>query len=502
MKLFEIARLVFCLAFLSLIISCGGGGSSPPVADLVLYVSTTGSDADDGATPATAKQTITGAIDVATNGAEIRVAGGNYDITSAINVINGVVLKGGYSADFSMRNPAANVTTVTNISNSAAVNVVFVFNDTNIDTATQVDGFTIDGGNSTTQSFGIDIIAGSPTIQNNVIKGGQGSGRTGIRIQGGSPVINNNVIQDCALGVFITLGTVSPSITNNKIMADTDTFTAGINATSLTGSTNILIEGNSIYGGDATGINNYAIGIWTSAATTIIRNNRVDAGSVSNPANGVTNAIRVSGGTATIINNLIYGGHGGKRSVGVEVYATANIFNNTIDGGSGVTSSAVYNDFSPTTALINNIFMTTGGTNRYCFYENTDPPVELQNNNFFNCTSAHYYDNDGTCNAGTSCTITEIQNAVPAIAYGNETFNPMFVDIDGVSNTSTNFADNDWHLTLAADAEILEGGQDLSAQFDEDFDGIVRTTGFGNISDLPANTGADGWSMGAYELDR
>ena len=91
-----------------------------------MYVSPSGNDSTGTGTSALPYATIAINLSnpVAVSGQAVLVAGGTYSVDSgpaATNVVmqDGVSLYGGYAADFSSRNAAANVTTITDVASAA-----------------------------------------------------------------------------------------------------------------------------------------------------------------------------------------------------------------------------------------------------------------------------------------------------------------------------------------------------------------------------------------------
>lgn len=81
----------------------------------------------------------------------------------------------------------------------------------------------------------------------------------------------------------------------------------------------------------------------------------------------------------------------------------------------------------------------------------------------------------------------------------DNTGNQLFLNINGPDGNIATMSDNDWHLTTnAAICDVRGGGLTISG-IALDKDGVTRTTGNPSGGCVPANTGATGWSMGAYE---
>lgn len=86
--------------------SASVGAAVPRASGPTYYVSRSGSNKNDGLSPSTALKNIQKAIDLATDGSEIRVAEGNYfGLMNRGNIIidKPLVILGGYSEDFSER---------------------------------------------------------------------------------------------------------------------------------------------------------------------------------------------------------------------------------------------------------------------------------------------------------------------------------------------------------------------------------------------------------------
>lgn len=508
-------HLVYFIPLLGfLITACGSGGGGGdeivPEGDnsTTYYVSDAGGDdAADGLSPTTAKKTINAAIAAARKPAEIRVAEGTYRVTSHagdptypqhITLKDGVSLFGGYSADFSTRDPAVHVTTITNMSTTAVARNII--SDTNISRSTLIDGFTLIGGNSTTGIRTVQILTGSPTIRNNVIVGGTTSDSYGIEVRSGSPAITGNHISISRIGISVT--DASPEIDGNTIVGGSGSVTHGIN---VSGTSIATIINNQVSGGSAS---LSAAGIYFSGGSATVAQNKISAGSSNDAFVGYTAGIYANN-TSVIRNNVIYGGNGGANSYGIYgVAGSATVQNNTINGGSGVTAAGLSTDLSTISVFAeNNILTTHGGTQRYCVMEEGPVPVEFNNNDLFGCPTAVYYDAGNGCtgngdgdNNSATCTLAEMEPLIDLSgnASGNVSADPQFVDIAGPDGRTDTLDDNDWHLGAGVAEELREGGLDLSSIFADDFDGAARTA---IITGTPSNPNAAGWSMGAYELD-
>lgn len=166
------------------------------------YVMKTGANVYPYSIPAWAARKIQDAIDAAAPGDSIMVAGETY--TQALMITKPVYLLGGWSADFSVRDPAAYPTRV-----HAGGSVVSFMNISS--GAHGIEGFRLKYGSGTAAPLpangvyggGIFSYLASPVIRGNAIDScgvatalGYSAGG-GIACYGGTPLIENNVISSC-----------------------------------------------------------------------------------------------------------------------------------------------------------------------------------------------------------------------------------------------------------------------------------------------------------------
>ena len=147
---------------------------------------TTGSD-DNLGTPADPMQTIDAAIAYLESNdftADVLVAAGdyhyNYSTGNPLTVVEGVSLYGGYSTDFGTRDPESLVTRIIDDSTSGGLTSSpnrAMHVPEGVTQATVIDGFTIIGGGGTI-SAAIFCQRSSPTISNNHVDAGSGSGES------------------------------------------------------------------------------------------------------------------------------------------------------------------------------------------------------------------------------------------------------------------------------------------------------------------------------------
>lgn len=107
--------------------------------------------------------TIQGALDVATAGDEIRVAGSGSPYVEIISLIDGVSVRGGYSPDFSFRDPVSFETVI----QLPVDSLTTVVNATAAGSSVEFDGFTITGGNTTFSGGGMFCGSGSALTVSN-----------------------------------------------------------------------------------------------------------------------------------------------------------------------------------------------------------------------------------------------------------------------------------------------------------------------------------------------
>lgn len=329
------------------------------------YVSPSGNDGNSGTSPGNTKLTIPSAISAATPPAAILVSEGTYLVNSGIgtqiNLVNLVSLYGGFSADFLNRNSSVYIARIVDTATANADSITVNAGAT-ITTATVVDGFTIRGAsnpNAPTASIAFNCFSGSPTITNNRLEGG---------------TVSN------AISVAIFLSTSSAIIANNTIQGGTSTAT-GTFGVFVQDSSSPTVAYNTIYGGIA-----------------------------NDSSHGIYNSPHAN--TPTIIFNTIDGGTGSfSYAFNTSHPSNSVVTNNILNAGSGNTSYAIYQGAGAGDVgnyQFNTLF-TSGGSIRYCLFENGgSSPITFNGNRLFSCPTALYYDNAsnaindiGTVNGGT-----------------------------------------------------------------------------------------------------
>ncbi len=518
MKLIAQYKRTFLLLALATAVmtgSCGGesywselkGGSSsgslPPSFPVGIYVSTTGSDTTGDGSPGSPYQTIqNGITQAAANGLHaVFVAAGVY--SEQITIQEGIALFGGYRQGYwtdRAITPAARAEGSpyhTRIESGDTT----VSGATPITSATVIEGFFIRGKSAVRNDA-----QSNPRIANNTIVGNGPSGSSvGIYNSNSSPTIQFNIIsggEDASMdsyGIWNVTG-ASPVIVGNDIYGSTDTsINSSTGIYNSNPGTNPIIAGNVINGGpsDMTSyaifcIDNSSPGIGYNTIAGGAAKDSYGVRSEDNSFSLVGNDIRAGYGTVIsigiyainspikIINNTIRGGGGTDTdySYGIDLASNsdAHIFNNTIDGGTADTGSYGIRIFNAAPLIRNNIIFISGTAPERIGITEGNPagssPFILTNNNIFSCDSL--YRNDDP--------------AMDIVDYN-------YLNIPGYTVIAGNLTEHNISVsvTLSADFRILypplsirQGGADLAGFFDDDKDKNPRT--------VP-------WSIGAYEYD-
>ncbi len=502
----------------------GGAGTPAPE---YLCVSTSGNDVTGDGSESLPFATFQKAVEAAeeTGADEIRVAVGDYEVsaTFGIQLFNGLRLFGGYNPTDWTRHPYqtkadrdTHTTTLTYTGSFSGLSGhpsrVIDSGDAYISSSTIIEGFTLKGkvtgdyvsaiycsegaspvirhntiygggSSSVVTSYGIYTTAlASPAITGNYISGGDGVVTQGIYNSYSSPDISDNTIYggDASTNSSYAVRNVGdsvPSINGNDIDGGKGINTYGIHNSSASPE----IYNNAIYGGEPSTTNSF--GIYNTGSSPKIFNNDIDAGNGKQTTYGISNN---SASSPLIYNNTIYGGDcGGGRAYGIFNVNTGTnpvIYNNTICSGTIADTTTLNRgafairdqDQVVKPVIVNNILFAVD-TNKTCgmsnFSTNTTipSPAQFNNNDIFNCVTLYSMEYGST-----TVLYTDIAD-VNALAYAdnNVSVDPAFTDQAG----------GDWHLTASTPASVYDGGEDLSATFTDDMDGITRSW----------------WSMGAYE---
>ncbi len=417
---------------------------SMQVVDGVIYVRTNGNNLDDGSSthPLLTIQEAVSQADASFSSAVIKVAGGLYQFDSniaapgdgAIILVEGISLRGGYNpADWGQWDPRTwesglDDTNTDSTGSSATVNLNrTVYAPAGTTSLTRVEGFTVMGGDGDfTTAF---LLAGSPTIWNNRIIGG-------------------------TCPAYTALGETSRGIVCTNLSTP-------------------RIEGNWISGG---GGGQHARAIEILQANPFIVGNIIYGGQGYSSSTGI---LAQQDSTPLISNNLIHGGVavGMIFAVACTLNADARIYSNSI-----YTTDRGIDMFSSSPDIRNNIIL-CGAGGRGIIEENACAP-RVEDNLIYG-GSALYQDNGPTNITSLDTIVTTAASPdMTLAALGNISEDPAFVEADGPDNDISSLDDNDWHLSASSSAAVTQGGQDLSPDVTDDFDGSLRT--------VP-------WSIGAYE---
>jgi len=164
------------------------------------YVATNGSDAADGASWATAKQTLHAGLALAGNNDVVTVSNGTYALTNQLELTQGITLR------------SLNGAAVTFISGSQTTRCAYVSHADAV-----MEGFTITQGRADGSGYGgggVYMYAAGTVkdciISNNVCESGAGRGGAGVYIENGGLLTNCQVLNNVSVkeggGVFTWFG--------------------------------------------------------------------------------------------------------------------------------------------------------------------------------------------------------------------------------------------------------------------------------------------------------
>jgi len=360
MKNYLICTLVIFLAAALVTCSSPGGGSSDPSSpntpgnDYFVFVDMTNGNDGAAGTKEDPVDDINEGISLAdTANKNVCVAAGTYEVSSnlgtEINLVEGVSLYGGYSADGNWtRNISANITTITDLATTNGLTRAILCGAL-ITSATVVDGFTINAGSGSNATA--VYCQGNGTFSHNIINGYQGvSAATAgyaLYIQGVSPVITDNTINggNCESNCAVYIQGGSSELQNNTINGGSHDSSCGIYICSVSSP---VISGNSINGGTGT---NFSTCIYCSESSPQLTNNTLNSGS-GNVARCVNLQV---GSTPSVEGNSFVDG-GGNTSVAFTESAGVDEPTSFINNGFDDSFDTKYQDFSlGVTHLVNTI---------------------------------------------------------------------------------------------------------------------------------------------------
>lgn len=207
-------------------------GLTGPASSSVRYVKWDSSGNGSGNTWTDSFHSITAAINDAVSGDEIWVAGdADNPYRECITLTSGVALYGGFDGSEIARNQRNWLTNKTIIDGNQDGTVITI--PSSADSATRVDGFTIQNGGETDTNTGSGVYclyASSPVIAHNTITSNNAGGGGGIYCSGAFPTIINNLIIDNNAdeggGIYCT-NYSSPVVANNNIIWNASSCSGG-----------------------------------------------------------------------------------------------------------------------------------------------------------------------------------------------------------------------------------------------------------------------------------
>ncbi|HSA13667.1 MAG TPA: putative Ig domain-containing protein, partial [Spirochaetota bacterium] len=455
------------------------------------FVSTTGNDLNTG-TSASPFATIGQALSVAAAGSNIRIAEGNYPITSPISLtVDGVSLLGGYAADWGrdLINKRAQITdTATTDTGSIAAAIVC---SAAITSATVIEGLDIYGstaylGNTTAAIS----TSGNPTIRYCSLDGGLGAASSyGLYSTAASAttVIENSEI-DGGAGASSSYGIYATGI----LLLRSSNVNGGTGGDSSYGiypyaAGNSIYEYSDINGGTG----NYSYGIYqpsVASSSLVIRSCIIDGGTGATRNIGITFQNNAEPSPKVYNSIIIVGSGAGTTNITGITMGQAScplIANNTFVLGNALTNArGVSTAYSAQPYIYNNIMLFSAGTSRCGIYEQyaDADPEEVRNNLIYNAT-ALYHDYDTTTDW---TTVSAMETALGGtIASGNILSDPLFV------------GGADYHLQAGSPAI----GSGLNG-IDEGWSGFPVNAGTIPIDieyTVRPQAGGGNWSIGAYE---
>ncbi|MDH7482541.1 MAG: right-handed parallel beta-helix repeat-containing protein, partial [Armatimonadota bacterium] len=358
-------------------------GTACEVEPVIVRVSPSGNDSNDGSSWSSAKRSVQSAIDAvyAAGGGEVWVAAGTY--VERITLRSFVHVYGGFAGTETLREQRNWVANATILDGNQGGSVVTVSN-IGANTA-RIDGFTIRNGNAA-NGGGIYCSSASPIISNNMITANSASTYGGgIYCNHSSPIISSNTITANSTGRYgggIYCFYSSPVISNNTIT--TNSAPGGDGGGILCSYSSPTISNNTIVGNSASN----GSGIYCSGSSAIVLNNTIAENTASTAGGGI---FCISSPSPIIANNVIAAntacGSSSSGGGGIYCYSSSIISNNTIIGNSASPNGGgIYcTGSSSTPAISNNIiaFNTSG------IYRSSGSPT-LRNNCVYNPNGYNY----------------------------------------------------------------------------------------------------------------
>jgi hypothetical protein len=262
-----------------------------------LYVSSSGSDSNNGSSWSQAFATVSHALSVAEIGTAVWVAAGTYQ--EKVSVPPHVSLFGGFAGTETSLEQRDWATHTTILDGGGSGTVVNIAADAQSDTV--VDGFTIQNG-----TFGV-IAQGpsSPTISHNIIQNHTGTwngipnvvqNAGAVQLHGGAPLLANNLI---------TNNSYTNGFTGSGVRAGGVWLASGRPMV-----VNNTITGNTLSAPGAVASGALGAGIWISGGNPVLMNNIVADNNATSSGGGAVGGISKTGGSATLDYNCVYGNQG------------------------------------------------------------------------------------------------------------------------------------------------------------------------------------------------
>lgn len=259
------------------------------------YVSPQGQDANDGLSPSRPVRSVQAAVDKAQTGDEVRILTGTY--LENVNVTKGIILRGGYRANFSKRSISGYPTIIDGSGRAPVINAPSV----PLTQTVTVDGLTLQNGTQGFSSLNTNVTFTNNTVINNNLADNNLSG-AGVCINGnlalkaavtGNLIADNHAVRQIG-GLLIAVNGGSAVVSNNQILRNSaDVSIGGVFAGygTVTIDRN-LIAYNATSGGGA--------GLYIYNATLSLTNNRI----LYNTG-GFGTAAYINTCKADVLNNLI-----------------------------------------------------------------------------------------------------------------------------------------------------------------------------------------------------
>jgi hypothetical protein len=276
------------------------------------YVSPSGAAGNSGLLGTSAKNTVADGIAVAQayGLTEVRIALGTYTISSTVNVVAGISLKGGYASDFSTRS-------YSNISKLSLASFItgITADGAAITRSTVIDGLTVEAA-SLGGLGAVFVNSASPTFSNNTVKiidtVADGSYVIGIEVaytsgNVGNPILSGNTVilnhpngttDDRTRAIYVSSAASGSDVVieRNVISAQSNYRTDGIRVASSAG---VTIR-NNIVSVKCTG-SGMTMPVIADLSTVIVANNTMSSHSVSGSQYGFYAG---SSTTAVVMNNI------------------------------------------------------------------------------------------------------------------------------------------------------------------------------------------------------